>query len=135
MLRITVGSYTFVARLQTDRGPDTCRAFKSLLPFRQKIIHARWSGEAGFVPLGDFDLGVGFEDPTSHPSPGEILFYPGGLSECEILVPYGNTCFASKAGQLAGNQFLTIIEGNHQLAEMGTSLLWEGALDIEFNRA
>ena len=132
MLRITVGPYTFAAQLETDRSPATCQAFKSLLPFRQKIVHARWSGEAGFVPLGDFDLGVSFEDPTSHPSPGEILFYPGGLSECEILVPYGDTCFASKAGQLAGNHFLTIIEGNHQLAKMGKSLLWEGALDIEF---
>jgi len=55
------------------------------LPYRQKIIHARWSGEACWVPLGECDLGVGFEDATSVPQAGEILFYPGGYSETEIL--------------------------------------------------
>ena len=31
-----------------------------LLPYRQKLIHVRWSGEAVWVPLGGFELGVGF---------------------------------------------------------------------------
>ncbi len=132
ILNITVGPYTFVAKMEAEKSPATCQAFQKLLPFRQKLIHARWSGEAGFVPLGEFDLGVRSEDPTSHPAPGELLFYPGGLSECEILVPYGNTCFASKAGQLAGSHFLTIVKGKNQFAEMGRSLLWDGALDVEF---
>ena len=49
-----------------------------------------------------------FEDATSHPAPGEIVLYPGWVSETEILLAYGPTCFASKAGQLAGNHFITI---------------------------
>jgi hypothetical protein len=28
----------------------------------QKLIHARWSGEACWIPLGDFKLGVGPEN-------------------------------------------------------------------------
>jgi hypothetical protein len=67
--------------------PETCEAFEALLPYRQKIIHVRWSGESCWIPLGDYDLGVGFEDATSVPQAGEILFYPGGYSETEILFP------------------------------------------------
>ena len=83
----------------------------------QKIIHARWSGEACWIPLGEFELGVSFENHTSHPSVGDLLFYPGGYSETEIILAYGSCCFASKMGQLAGNHFLTI--GIWKLLAMG----------------
>lgn len=132
MLKITAGPFTFTARMEEDLAPQTCAAFRKLLPYRQKIIHARWSGEACWIPLGDFDLGVGYENHTSHPSRGDILFYPGGFSETEILFPYGSACFASKLGQLAGNHFLTIVEGHEHLAELGRTVLWQGAQDIVF---
>jgi hypothetical protein len=132
MLTITVGPYTFQARWEEEAAPKTCAAFRTLLPFKQKIIQARWSGEAAWVPLGDFEVGVGFENHTSHPGAGEILLYPGGFSETEILFPYGGTLFASKMGQLAGNHFLTIVEGREQLKEVGRMILWEGAQDILF---
>ena len=118
-LRISVGSFVFIARMEEELAPQTCAAFRNLLPYRQKIIHARWSGEACWIPLGDFQLGVGFENHTCHPSRGDILFYPGGLSETEILFPYGSASFASKVGALAGNHCLTVIEGQDQLAAMG----------------
>ncbi len=132
MLRITAGPYTFTARMEEEAAPETCAAFAKLLPYRQKLIHARWSGEACWIPLGDFQLGVGYENHTSHPSRGDILFYPGGISETEILFPYGSACFASKMGQLAGNHFLTIVEGQELLPALGRLVLWEGAQDIVF---
>lgn len=131
-IRLTVASLIFVARLEESDAPRTCAEFGKLLPYRQKLIQARWSGEAGWIPLGDFKLDVGFEHATSYPAPGEILFYPGGYSETEILLPYGATHFASKLGQLAGNHFATIIEGREQLREVGQLLLWHGAQDIVF---
>ena len=131
-LRITAGPYTFIARLEEAAAPLTCAAFTQILPFRNKIIHARWSGEAAWIPLGDFKLEVGFENHTRHPSRGDILFYPGGYSETEILFPYGSACFASKMGQLAGNHFLTVIEGQENFAALGRLVLWEGAQDILF---
>lgn len=131
-IRITAGPFQFTARLEVTNAPQTCIEFVRLLPYRQKLIHARWSGEACWIPLGDFQLGVGYENPTSHPSRGDLLFYPGGISETEILFTYGSACFASKAGQLAGNHFLTIIEGGDQLAELGRLCLWEGAQEIVF---
>ena len=135
LLKITAGPYEFKARMETEDAPETCAAFAKLLPYRQKIIHARWSGEACWIPLGDFDLGVSYENHTSYPSKGEVLFYPGGLSETEILFPYGSCRFASKVGPLAGNHFLTIIEGQEHLRDLGKLALWEGAQDIVFEEA
>jgi hypothetical protein len=77
-------------------------------------------------------LDLGPENANSYPAAGEILLYPGGLSEVEILFPYGATCFASKMGQLAGNHFATIEEGREQLPELGRIVLWEGAQPIVF---
>ncbi len=77
------------------------------------------------------NFGVGFENPTSFPAPGEILLYPGGLSETELLLAYGPTRFASKAGQLAGNHIITIVRDLDKLAEMGRRILWHGAEDFE----
>ncbi len=131
-LRITVGSFTYIAKMEEADAPKTCAEFGKLLPYKQRIIHARWSGEACWIPLGEFKLDVGFENHTSHPSHGEILFYPGGYSETEILFPYGACSFSSKLGQLAGNHFLTVVEGQEQLREMGRTVLWEGAQDIIF---
>ena len=132
MLKITAGPYTFTARMEEESAPLTCAAFRRLLPYRQKIIHARWSGESCWIPLGDFQLGVGYENHTSYPSRGDILFYPGGISETEILFPYGSCSFASKMGQLAGNHFLTIGVGREDLPKLGKLVLWEGAQDILF---
>lgn len=131
-VRMTIGSLSFVAKLEEELAPQTCAAFKRILPYKEKLIHVRWSGQAGWIPLGDYDLGVGFENATSYPAPGEILFYPGGYSETELLVAYGAVCFASRMGQLAGNHFLTVIEGKEQLAGLGDLLLYEGAQDITF---
>jgi hypothetical protein len=137
LLRIAVGSsdpLQFTARLERERAPRTCEAFLSRLPFRSTLVQARWSGEAAWIPLGDLDFGLPFENHTSHPAPGQILLYPGGYSETEILFPYGATLFASKLGQLAGNHFLTVIEGGERLEEMGRRVLWEGAQEIVFEK-
>ena len=132
MLRITVGDLTFRAELETESAPATVGAFQRLLPLEEQIIQARWSGQAAWVPLGELDVGIGPESATSYPSPGELLLYPGGVSETEILFPYGRTCFASTAGQLAGNHFATIVEGLDDLPELGRRVVWEGAQPIRF---
>jgi len=131
-LRITAGPFSFVARLEEALAPRTCARFTALLPYRQRIIHVRWSGEACWIPLGELELGLGYENHTSYPAPGQVLLYPGGISETEILLAYGAVQFASKVGVLAGNHFLTVVDGNENLAALGRKVLWEGAQEIEF---
>ena len=132
LVAIKVGNLRFVARLEDQAAPKTCHAFQSMLPLDTQLIQARWSGEAAWIPMGELELGLGYENQTSHPAPGELLLFPGGISETEILFPYGPTLFASKVGQLAGNHFATIYEGNEQLADVGELVLWKGAQEISF---
>lgn len=134
-LVITAGDLRFEAVLEETAAPHTVAALRRLLPLSSKLIQARWSGEAGWIPLGDLQVGVGLENATSHPGPGQLLLYPGGFSETEILFPYGSTLFASKLGQLAGNHFATVSAGTPELFELGRRILWEGAQEIRFEEA
>jgi hypothetical protein len=133
-LRVTAGPFEFEAVLEEEAAPKTCARFLSLLPYKERIIHVRWSGEGCWIPLGDTDFGLGFENATSFPAPGQFVLYPGGYSETELLLAYGGVCFASKMGQLAGNHFLTITKGQENLLALGKKTLWEGAQDILFER-
>ena len=132
LIDVIAGPFTFKARFEDENAPKTCAKFRSLLPYKERIIHVRWSGEGCWIPLGDLDLGLGYENHTSYPAPGQFLLYPGGISETEILLAYGGVQFASKMGQLAGNHFLTIVEGLENLVPLGKMTLWQGAQAIEF---
>jgi len=131
-VKISAGAFTFFATWERELSPNTCAAFKSILPFSRKLIHARWSGEACWIPLGTLDLGMAPESPISHPQPGQILFYSADISETEILIPYGAARFCSSAGALAGNRILTIADNLDELALLGESILWNGACEIVF---
>ncbi len=134
-LKITAGPFTFDARLEEALAPKTCASFLSRLPFESQVVHVRWSGEGVWIPLGETDFAVGYENHTSYPAPGQIILYPGGISETEILLAYGGVRFACKMGQLAGNHFITITSGQENLPALGKMALWQGAQTIVFARA
>jgi hypothetical protein len=131
-IRMTVGDIVLWGTLEEQLAPATCAAFRTLLPLSATLLHVRWSGESTWVPLGDLSVGVGPENATHRPIPGQILLYPGGVSETEILIPYGQTAFAAKTGALSGNHFLTIDGDRSALAEIGRRALWEGAQTVTF---
>ncbi|MFT4184607.1 MAG: DUF3830 family protein [Rhizobium sp.] len=131
-LKITAGPFVFDAVFETTKAPKTCEAFLKQMPFDGQVVHVRWSGEGVWIPLGDRDFGVGYENHTSHPAPGHVILYPGGISETEILLAYGGVDFSSKVGQLAGNHFITVTSDLDKLAELGRLTLWQGAQDIRF---
>jgi hypothetical protein len=131
-MRMTVGDIVLWGSLEEQLAPVTCAAFRTLLPLSAKLLHVRWSGESTWVPLGELSLGIGPENAIHRPTPGQILFYPGGVSETEILIPYGQTAFAAKTGALSGNHFLTIDSDRGALAEIGRRALWEGAQTVTF---
>ncbi|MBS7544080.1 DUF3830 family protein [Ancylobacter oerskovii] len=134
-VKVTAGPYTFFGHFEETAAPKTVAAFRARMPFVSKIIHVRWSGEGVWVPLGDLDFGVSFENNTCYPSPGHVVLYPGGVSETELLIAYGNVAFASKAGPLSGNHFLTLTEGLENLYTLGRKTLLEGQQDISFELA
>ena len=130
VMTLTVGPFTFSLHLE-EAAPQTIDTVKELLPLNTKMIHVRWSGEAGWMPMGaEHQLELGPENATSYPNPGELVLYPGGVSETEFLLGYGYVNFASKAGQLAGNHFATVATGQENLRELGRLLLWEGAQEV-----
>lgn len=134
-LVVEAGPFTFDARFEEEAAPKTCAAFRAAMPFQGQIVHVRWSGEGVWIPLGDRDFGVAYENHTSHPAPGQIILYPGGISETEILLAYGGVDFSSKMGQLAGNHFITLTSGHENLMKLGNLVLWEGAKPISFRLA
>jgi hypothetical protein len=133
-VNIRIGEHRFKAELHVDETPETCRRILEALPITGRVIQARWSGEAVWLQMDPYGVEAPLENQTSHPSKGELLYYPGGVSEKEILIPYGSACFASKVGQLPGSHFATIVEGTEWLADMGEKTLWEGAQEISIER-
>jgi hypothetical protein len=131
---LEIENFKFIAKLHEDKAPKTVESLLKLLPYQSKVIHARFSGEAIWIPLpADFPLNVPLENQTSYPSKGELLYYPGYVSEKEVLIPYGATIFSSRVGQLPGNHFASIVDDDERLAEVGTKVLWEGAKDIHIS--
>src|SRR5258708_26629055 len=107
-LVVRAGEFTFDARFEDQLAPRTCEAFRRAMPFASQMVHVRGGGGGVWLPLGDLDFGVDYENHTSYPAPGQIILYPGGISETEILLAYGGGWFASKMGQIARKQFITL---------------------------
>ena len=95
-LKIIAGEFTFDARLETELAPKTCAAFLERLPYHSQIVHVRWSGEGVWVPLGDADFGVSYENHTSHPAPGQVILYPGVLVKLRSCSPTAASPFPRK---------------------------------------
>lgn len=134
-LRVIAGPFTFDARFEEENAPKTCAVMREKLPYTGQVVHVRWSGEGVWIPLGDFDFGVDYENHTTYPAPGQMILYPGGISETEILLAYGGVNFASKMGQLAGNHFLTITSDLDKLHELGVMTLYKGAQPLRIEAA
>lgn len=128
-LDLMVGDLHFSGHWAVE-APRTVEVIRGLLPLERQLVHCRWSGEGCWIPFGEDFLDLPPENATSHPAPGQLIVYPGGISECEILLAYGSVDFSSKVGQLWGNHFLTLDRGLEQLPELGRRVLWEGAQPI-----
>lgn len=132
-LSVAIGTERFTARLRQDLAPRSCECLMALLPYSGKVIHARWSGEALWSPLGaamPADVILPQEYPRNEAQLGEILLYAGELSEPELLIVYGISRFACRAGELQGNHVLTIEDRLDRLARLGPEVLWGGAMEL-----
>lgn len=125
-IQLTVGSLSFTGRIETQAAPKAVAWLVSRLPLRATALHARWSGEAGWAPLG-VDVRLDPENATTYPHAGQVLLYAGLKSEPELLLPYGPCVFACRAGTLAGSHVITLTTNVSGLRTMGESLLRSGA--------
>jgi hypothetical protein len=130
-LIVRAGDFTFQARFEEALAPKTVAAFRKAMPFQSQAIHVRWSGEGVWMPLGDLDFGVSYENHTSYPAPGQIILYPGGISETEILLAYGGV---HSPARWASSQAITSYPdpGLENLTAFGKTVLWKGAQNIRF---
>jgi hypothetical protein len=136
-LHILIGGHLFDARLRWDLAPKSCKTLTTMLPFCGDIIHARWSGEAIWLPLTSVWPKASIlerEHPTGNPEPGEVLLFADARSEPELLIAYGTTRFSSKAGPLEGNPVLLIQNDLPQLVERGREILMHGAMELRIDR-
>lgn len=131
-MHVQIGTRRFLGRLERDAAPRSVAFLESLLPLERPIIHARWSGEALWSPFPSTQT-LPPENCTCYPRPGQILIYGGGVSEPEILVPYGAAAFASKAGMLAGNHVITLLDDGQSLAKIGHEVLWAGSQTLRLS--
>ncbi len=127
-LKITVGDLVLTAEMHPEKAPETCRMLKEIMSIKGNLIQARWSGEAAWLQMDPHGVEAPQENATSYPGPGQLLYYPGGVSEKEMLFPCGSAICASKFGLLPGNHFATIAGGD--LEKLGLNVLWEGAQSI-----
>jgi uncharacterized protein DUF3830 len=127
-LRITldIGAWRFNGRLETAAAPNSVAWLSAQLPLKGMALHARWSGEAAWMPL-EHDVALGEENAVTHPQPGQILLYAGPKSVPELLIPYGFCVFACRDGGLAGNHVITLENDFSGLSSLGQALLHKGA--------
>ncbi len=94
-IKITVGDLVLKAEMHPDKAPETCRMLTEKMPIKGNLIQARWSGEAAWLQMDPHGVEAPQENATSYPGPGQLLYYPGGVSEKEMLFPHGSAIFAS----------------------------------------
>ena len=132
-LTLRFGGERFTAKLRRDLAPRSCEYLLSLLPYRGRVLHARWSGEALWAPLVDVvpsGLSLPRESAVAEPAPGQALLYAGERSVPELYMPYGVNRFACQHGPLEGNLVLSIVDGLSRLTELGSEVLWKGAREL-----
>ena len=128
-VQMIVGTLTFTGRFEAQAAPKSVAWLAERLPVDGILLHARWSGEAAWMPLG-IELKLDPENATVYPHPGQLLLYAGGESEPELLIPYGACAFASRAGALAGNHVITLEGDTTNLRGLGEALLHHGAQSL-----
>lgn len=52
-LWIAAGGFEFIGRLEEELAPKTCEALRTILPFQDRLIHVRWSGQPMWTSYGD----------------------------------------------------------------------------------
>jgi hypothetical protein len=133
-IALEIGEWRFNGRLEAAAAPKSVAWLSAQLPLKGLALHARWSGEAAWLPL-EHNVALDEENAVTHPRPGQILLYAGPKSVPELLIPYGFCVFACRAGSLAGNHVITLDIDSSRLSSLGHALLYQGAQPLHLRLA
>ena len=134
-VKLRVGDIAIAGVMEHERSPQSCALFLEKLPYYGDLLHVRWSGEGVYMPFrepGLSELDQRGERRIHHPTPGEVILYPGPESPGEVLISYGGVAFASAYGSLAGAHIITLECDREVLEELGRRALWDGAQKVGF---
>lgn len=125
-IALEIGDWRFTGRLEAAAAPKSAAWLSARLPLQGVALHARWSGEAAWMPL-EHDVVLEEENAVTHPHPGQMLLYAGTKSVPELLLPYGFCVFGCRVGVLAGNHVITLESDSASLSSLGHALTYQGA--------
>jgi hypothetical protein len=129
---LAAGPYEFAGTLEFKTAPVAVAWLVNQFPLQGAVRHACWSGEAAWLPLGGAPQ-LAPENATARPRPGQILLYAGMTSQAELLIPYGDCAFASKAGSLAGSPVIALDEPLQDLCALGGLLIENGVQPLKLD--
>ncbi len=117
------------ARLLDEAAPKTCQALWEILPFEDRVTHAKWSGQMFHTntPMKvklDADYPFGIENPSGFQAPGDVVYFHPIR---ELAVAYGEAQFCWMTGPLLVTRVAVIEDGLEAFAKKGDRLQWEGA--------
>lgn len=122
---MVAGPFEFAGTLERQSAPVAAAWLSEQFPLNGALQHARWSGEAAWLPLSGAPQLLP-ENATAYPHPGQILLYAGAMSQAELLIPYGACAFACKAGTLAGSPVISLDGPLDDLRALGELLMTKG---------
>ncbi len=151
-LEISIEGRVFVADLLEDSAPKTCKKVLSLLPIESYVLHARWCGNAIFIPEVP-RMRLEPENRTILCTAGDILWGPEDFFQGdffhdpqykgELFIAYDEAIFQGKwarccrlpdVGPIPTNLFAKISENLEELKELGERVQKEGMKNITVKR-
>jgi hypothetical protein len=128
---------TCVAELLDKDAPRTCEAVWNALPLEGPAQHAKYARNEVYAMVPRFtEIGVGLENPTVTPIPGDVVFFDfsGGMLHrsfkedvgvaelpgvIDLAIFYGrnNLLLNGDVGWVPGNVYGTIVAGLEAMAE------------------
>jgi hypothetical protein len=137
-IRVQVGGVTAEGQLYEERAPRTVAALWSRLPFKDRTIQVRWSGDA-WRTENNYELlpeGSPVENVAGRLEPGDIIYYPGypsnnvkvgfAYGRAQWLAPFMVPIDVALIGKLD--------TGLDAFVERCSRIIFEGPLEVELTR-
>ncbi len=136
-ISVELDGVAVTAVLFEDKAPVTVGKLWEVLPFEDRVTHAKWSGDMFHtntdVPI-DLDVSrwpFGMENPVGYQAPGDIVYLPAIR---ELAIAYGEARFSWLIGPMMVSALGRIDGDLAEFAKTGDRLQREGAKRLVLRR-